>query len=335
MFMCFKNFFKKKNKDKQTSQENMGSNIENYNFDDSAQSEKTEQQLTENDEAKSDSPNTNNANRWKHSNLKSNEIYSDIDKIGRIIAIANQKGGVGKSTTAVNLSAYLGDYGYKTLLIDFDPQSNSTSGLGVDKEHIKKSIYELIILNEEPLEAIIKTSYKNLYIIPSSIQLAGAEVELVSSMRREYKLKQVTDKLKNSFDFIIVDCPPALGLLTINALTAAKEVLIPIQCEYYALEGLGQLINTINLIRENLNESLKITGVLMTMYDGRTKLSEQVIDEVKAYFPEKVYKTIIPRNIRLSEAPSYGKPILGYNSECKGAVAYKCFTEEVIKNGSE
>jgi chromosome partitioning protein len=254
------------------------------------------------------------------------------NKNARVIAIANQKGGVGKSTTAVNLCGYLGQLGYKTLIIDFDPQSNSTSGLGLDKNHIRKSIYELIILNEDPWEAIIETPYKNLFVIPSSIQLAGAEVELVSAMKREYKLKQIIDRIKNSFDFIVIDCPPALGLLTINALTSAGEVLIPIQCEYYALEGLGQLINTINLIKENLNENLKITGVVMTMYDSRTRLSEQVIDEVRAYFPDKVYDTIIPRNVRLSEAPSYGKPIIDYDPECKGAIAYKNLTGEVVKN---
>jgi len=268
--------------------------------------------------------------KWKPENV--NATGFDKNKNARIIAIANQKGGVGKSTTAVNISGYLGKLGYKTLIIDFDPQSNSTSGLGIDKTHISKSIYEVIILNEDPWKAITETPYENLFVIPSSIQLAGAEVELVSAMKREYKLKHVMDNIKNSFDFIVIDCPPALGLLTINALTAAGEVLIPIQCEYYALEGLGQLINTINLIRENLNESLIITGVVMTMYDSRTRLSEQVIDEVKAYFPDKVYDTIIPRNIRLSEAPSYGKPIIDYDPDCKGATAYKNLTGEVVKN---
>lgn len=266
---------------------------------------------------------------------KYDDSDTDRDKkyLGRIIAIANQKGGVGKSTTAVNMSGYLGNSGFKTLIIDFDPQSNSTSGLGINKEEIQSSVYEVIINNQEPRKAILKTNYKNLYIMPSSIQLAGAEVELVSAMKREYKLKHAIDSLKAEFDFIIIDCPPALGLLTINALTGAGEVMIPIQCEYYALEGLGQLINTINLIRENLNENLIITGVVMTMFDQRTRLSEQVIDEVKAYFPDKVYSTIIPRNVRLSEAPSYGKPIIDYDPDCKGALAYKSLTEEVIANG--
>jgi chromosome partitioning protein len=253
--------------------------------------------------------------------------------LGRIIAIANQKGGVGKSTTAVNLSSYLGDNGYKTLIVDFDPQSNSTSGIGLEKDNIRLSIYDVLINNLDPLKAILNTPYKNLYILPSSIQLAGAEVELVSSMKREYKFKHAIDKIKDQFDFTIVDCPPALGLLTVNALTGASEVLIPIQCEYYALEGLGQLMSTITLIKENLNEQLVITGVVMTMYDQRTRLSEQVIKEVRSYFPDKVYKTIIPRNVRLSEAPSYGKPIIYYDPECKGAQAYKSLTKEVIANG--
>lgn len=254
-------------------------------------------------------------------------------RLGRIIAVANQKGGVGKSTTAVNLSSYLGDNGFKTLIVDFDPQSNSTSGIGLEKDSIRLSIYDVIINNLDPLKAILKTPYKNLYILPSSIQLAGAEVELVSSMKREYRFKLAIDKIKNQFDFTIVDCPPALGLLTVNALTGANEVLIPIQCEYYALEGLGQLMNTITLIKENLNEQLVITGVVMTMYDQRTRLSEQVIEEVRSYFPDKVYKTVIPRNVRLSEAPSYGKPIIYYDPECKGAQAYKSLTKEVIANG--
>lgn len=253
--------------------------------------------------------------------------------LGRIIAIANQKGGVGKSTTAVNLSSYLGDNGYRTLIVDFDPQSNSTSGIGLEKDNKRLSIYDVLINNLEPEKAILKTPYKNLYILPSSIQLAGAEVELVASMKREYKFKHAIDKIRSQFDFTIVDCPPALGLLTVNALTGANEVLIPIQCEYYALEGLGQLMNTINLIKENLNEQLVITGVVMTMYDQRTRLSEQVIEEVRSYFPDKVYKTIIPRNVRLSEAPSYGKPIIYYDPECKGAQAYKSLTKEVIANG--
>ena len=254
---------------------------------------------------------------------------------GRVIAIANQKGGVGKSTTAVNLTSYLGQFGYKTLIVDMDPQSNTTSGLGIADITEKSSIYNVLINGENILQIAIKTQYKNLEAIPSSIQLAGAEIELVTSMKREYKLKESLDKYRNDYDYIIIDCPPALGLLTINALSAATEVIIPIQCEYYALEGLGQLLNTINLVKDNLNSELKIAGALMTMYDPRIKLAEQVILEVKKYFPDKVYKTIIPRNVRLSEAPSYGKPIFSYDSECKGAQAYKSFTKEVIENGTK
>ena len=253
--------------------------------------------------------------------------------LGRIIAFTNQKGGVGKSTTAVNVSAYLSSYGYRTLLIDLDPQSNSTSGLGINPADVKESIYDILIHDKEPDEIILDTSYKNLRLLPSSIQLAGAEVELVSSLKREFKLKEAVNKIEKDYDFILIDCPPALGLLTINALTAAKEVIIPIQCEYYALEGLGQLLNTINLVKKNLNDTLKIKGAIMTMYDPRIKLAEQVIEEVKNYFSEKVYKTIIPRNVRLSEAPSYGKPIIEYDPNCKGAEAYSNFTKEVIKNG--
>ncbi len=251
----------------------------------------------------------------------------------RVIALVNQKGGVGKSTTAVNMIAYLSKYGFKTLLLDLDPQSNSTSGLGMNSSKTKGSIYDILIGDIDPHEIIIDTSYENLKLIPSSIQLAGAEVELVTSLKREYRLKEAVDKINEEYDFIIIDCPPALGLLTINALTAAKEVIIPIQCEYYALEGLGQLLNTINLVKKNLNEKLEIKGAIMTMFDPRTKLAEQVIEEVKGYFGKKVYKTIIPRNVRLSEAPSYGKAIMEYDPYCKGAKAYSSFTKEVIKNG--
>ncbi len=266
-------------------------------------------------------------------NKNDKEQLEKREHLKRIIAITNQKGGVGKSTTAVNISAYMGSYGYRTLLIDLDPQSNSTSGLGISPINIKESIYDILIHELEPDEVILNTGYTNLEIIPSSIQLAGAEVELVPSLKREFKLKEAVSKIENNYDFIIIDCPPALGLLTINALTAAREVIIPIQCEYYALEGLGQLLNTINLVKKNLNNDLKITGAIMTMYDPRIKLSGQVIEEVKNYFSEKVYKTIIPRNVRLSEAPSYGKPIIDYDPECKGAEAYKNFTKEVIENG--
>lgn len=265
-------------------------------------------------------------------NKKKDEVVSK-KRLSRIIAFTNQKGGVGKSTTAVNVSAYLSSYGYKTLLIDLDPQSNSTSGLGVNPSDVKRSIYDILIHDSETDEIIMDTSYKNLRLLPSSIQLAGAEVELVSSLKREFRLKEAIIKIEKDYDFILIDCPPALGLLTINALTAAREVIIPIQCEYYALEGLGQLLNTINLVKKNLNDGLKIKGAIMTMYDPRIKLAEQVIAEVKNYFSEKVYKTVIPRNVRLSEAPSYGKPIIDYDPHCKGAEAYNNFTKEVIENG--
>lgn len=264
---------------------------------------------------------------------KSGEEFLGKKHLERIIAITNQKGGVGKSTTAVNVSAYLSLFGYRTLLIDLDPQSNSTSGLGINSTDIKESIYDILIHDREADEVILDTKYENLKIIPSSIQLAGAEVELVSSLKREFRLKEAVNKIEKNYDFILIDCPPALGLLTINALTAAREVIIPIQCEYYALEGLGQLINTIELVKKNLNDTLKIKGAIMTMYDPRIKLSGQVIEEVKNFFSEKVYKTVIPRNVRLSEAPSYGKPIMEYDPECKGAEAYSNFTKEVIENG--
>jgi chromosome partitioning protein len=253
-------------------------------------------------------------------------------KTGRVIAITNQKGGVGKSTTAVNMSAYLSFFGHRTLLIDLDPQSNSSSGMGISAGDAQNSTYDILINNLDPHEAIVKTSYDGLYLLPSSIQLAGAEVEMVSSLRREYLLSEAVKKIEEEYEYIIIDCPPALGLLTINALSAAREVIIPIQCEYYALEGLGQLLNTIELVRKNLNEDLRISGAIMTMYDSRTRLGDQVVDEVKSHFKEKVYNTTIPRNIRLSEAPSYGKPILDYDPGCRGAEAYKEFTKEVINN---
>jgi chromosome partitioning protein len=267
--------------------------------------------------------------------LRERKLNKDLNnkKVKRIIAITNQKGGVGKSTTAVNVSAYLSSYGYKTLLIDLDPQSNSTSGLGMDPKDVKESVYEVLIHDSDPRGIILSTKYKNLNILPSSIQLAGAEVELVTSLKREFRLKEAIEKVKKDYDFILIDCPPALGLLTINALAAAKEVIIPIQCEYYALEGLGQLLSTINLVKKNLNDELMIRGAIMTMYDPRLKLAEQVIEEVKKFFSERVYKTIIPRNVRLSEAPSYGKPIMEYDPDCKGAEAYSNFTKEVIRNG--
>lgn len=252
-------------------------------------------------------------------------------KSSRVISVVNQKGGVGKSTSAINISAYLGHKGYRTLLIDIDPQSNATSGLGIYPEEIKSSTYDVLINYLDPEKVILKTDYKLLDIMPSSGRLAGAEVELVSSFRREYRLKDTVDKFRDNYDFIIIDCSPALGLLTINALTASGEVLVPLQCEYYALEGIARLVKTIDLIRENLNPELKLTGVALTMY-SRNRLCRHAAKEVRDYFPGKVFHSVIPRNVRLAEAPSYGKPILAYNPECKGARAYLDLTGELVSN---
>lgn len=250
--------------------------------------------------------------------------------MGKIIAIANQKGGVGKTTTSVNLSALLAKRGKKVVLIDADPQGNATSGLGVDKD-VEKSLYDVLI-NEEPVAGTLQdTVEKNLKICPSNMNLAGAEVELVSQMSREHRLKEQLEEIKDKFDYIFIDCPPSLGLITLNSFTAADSVLIPVQCEYYALEGLGQLLNTINLVKKHLNKSLEIEGALLTMYDIRTNLSNQVVKEVKKYFDDKVYKTVIPRNVRLSEAPSFGMPITMYDPKSKGARSYEKLAKEFLK----
>ena len=250
--------------------------------------------------------------------------------MAKVIAICNQKGGVGKTTTAINLSVYLALASKKILLIDIDPQGNTTSGLGINKHNIKRSIYDLVIDEIDPKPIIIKTDINNLYLIPSTISLTGAEVELVGIMGREYRLKKALSPILQEYDFIIIDCPPSLGLLTVNALAAANSVLIPIQCEYYALEGLSQLVNTVNLVKENLNSSLDIEGVLLTMADFRTNLTNEVIQEVRNFFKGKVYNTVIPRNIRLTEAPGFGKPIAFYDKNSIGAQKYQDFTDELL-----
>ncbi|HEY8348746.1 MAG TPA: AAA family ATPase [Clostridiales bacterium] len=255
--------------------------------------------------------------------------------MAKVIAIANQKGGVGKTTTAVNLSACLAYKGKKVMVIDVDPQGNTTSGLGIDKQNIARSIYEVIINDESIEEALMPTMVENLFICPSNIQLVGAEVELVSVISRETRLKIALQDVRDNYDFIIIDCPPSLGLLTLNALTAADTILVPIQCEYYALEGLSQLMNTVKLVQRHLNPSLEVEGVVLTMFDARTNLSIQVVEDVKKYFRNKVYRTIIPRNVRLSEAPSFGLPIILYDPKSKGAECYLDLAQEVIDYSEE
>jgi len=254
--------------------------------------------------------------------------------LGKVVTIANQKGGVGKTTTAVNLSTCLAKAGKKVLMIDADPQGNATSGLGIDKE-VEYSVYDVMVNDVAIKETLKDSCVKNLKVCPSNINLAGAEVELVSMMSREHRLKEKLDEIKDEFDYIIIDCPPSLGLITLNSFTAADSVLIPIQCEYYALEGLGQLINTINLVKRHLNKDFEVEGALLTMYDIRTNLSNQVVREVKNYFGEKVYKTVIPRNVKLSEAPSYGMPITVYDAKSKGAKCYDKFAKEFLKNNQQ
>ncbi len=257
--------------------------------------------------------------------------------LGKMIAIANQKGGVGKTTTAVNLAAYLAEqYGQHVLIIDIDPQGNTSSGLGVEKNAaMGSSIYEVII-EELPMHlAFRETNVPRLKIVPSTIDLAGAEIELVPILSRETRLRRAVGPIKSRFDFIIVDCPPSLGLLTINALVASDSVLVPIQCEYYALEGLGQLMNTIKLVQRNLNPELELEGVVLTMFDARTNLSIQVADEVKRYFRDKVFRSIIPRNVRLSEAPSYGEPIIHYDNRSRGAEVYSELAKEVMEHAKD
>ena len=250
--------------------------------------------------------------------------------MGKTIAIANQKGGVGKTTTSVNLSASLATIGKKVLLIDIDPQGNTTSGVGINKADVNYDIYDVLINDVHPKDAMVQTKIPNLVIIPATIQLAGAEIELVPAISREHKLKQSILHVKNDFDYVIIDCPPSLGILTLNSLTASDSILIPIQCEYYALEGLTQLLNTIRLVQKHLNSMLKIEGVLLTMFDARTNLGVQVIEEVRRYFQSKVYNSIIPRNVRLSEAPSHGESIITYDPKSRGAEVYLELAKEVV-----
>ena len=258
------------------------------------------------------------------------EVKRAQDGEGNVIAIINQKGGVGKSTTSINLSAALGEMGQKILLIDLDPQGNSTSGLGIDKAGMEKCIYD-VLLNDEPIEGlIIDTECENLFLVPATINLSGAEVELVNTMSRETRLDDAVKELKKDFDFIFIDCPPSLGLLTINALTAADSLLIPIQCEFYALEGVSKLLDSMKLVKKRLNPELEVFGVLMTMFDSRTTLSKQVVDEVEGYFGDKVFDTFIPRTVKISEAPSFGLPITQYDPSGKGAQSYKDLAVEVM-----
>ncbi|MER2174466.1 MAG: AAA family ATPase [Carnobacterium sp.] len=253
--------------------------------------------------------------------------------MARIISVANQKGGVGKTTTTVNLGACLAYFGKKILLVDIDAQGNATSGLGVRKSDVEKDIYDILVNETLVKDVVLPSSRENLWVVPATIQLAGAEIELTSQMARESRLKQALEKVRDDYDYILIDCPPSLGHLTINAFTASDSILIPVQCEYYALEGLSQLLNTVRLVQKHFNPELKIEGVLLTMLDARTNLGYEVVDEVKKYFRERVYKTIIPRNIRLSEAPSHGLSIIDYDARSRGAEVYLELAKEVLANG--
>ncbi|AKG03340.1 sporulation initiation inhibitor Soj [Salimicrobium jeotgali] len=253
--------------------------------------------------------------------------------MGKIISIANQKGGVGKTTTSVNLSAGLAHLGYNVLLVDIDPQGNATSGVGVEKGETEKCIYNVLIEEVSITSVLKQTSTERLDVIPATIQLAGAEIELVPAISREVRLKNALDEVKENYDYVIIDCPPSLGLLTLNSLTASDTVMIPVQCEYYALEGLSQLLNTIRLVQKHLNKQLLIEGVVLTMFDARTNLASQVMEEVKKYFQDRVYEAVVPRNVRLGEAPSYGEPIITYDPRSRGAEVYLELAKEVVANG--
>jgi chromosome partitioning protein len=255
--------------------------------------------------------------------------------VGKIISIANQKGGVGKTTTSINLSASLAALDKKTLLIDADPQANSTSGCGFDPKSITKSLYECMIDNLDPKEAIVATDTPNLFILPSHLDLVGAEIELINHENREAILKGKLAELKKEYDYIIIDCSPSLGLITVNALTASDSVIIPVQCEYFALEGLGKLLNTVKIVQKRLNPELDIEGLLLTMYDSRLRLSNQVVDEVKQHFDSLVFKTIIHRNSKISEAPSFGKPVIAFDIESKGAANYLSLAKELVENNEK
>lgn len=250
--------------------------------------------------------------------------------MGKVIAVFNQKGGVGKTTTNVNLSASLGKMGKKVLVLDLDPQGNTTSGYGIDKNEVENTIYEIMLDGVDINETILKTEFDNIDIVASATELAGAEIELSDIDEREFILKKAIDKVKDNYDYIFIDCPPSLGMLTINSLTAVDSVLIPIQCEYYALEGVSQLMETIKLVKSRLNPNLDIQGVVLSMFDGRANLSIQVVEEVKKYFKGSVYTSLIPRNVRLAEAPSHGKPAIYYDSRCKGSLAYQELAEEFV-----
>lgn len=254
--------------------------------------------------------------------------------LGRVITITNQKGGVGKTTTAVNLAACLSVAEFSVLLVDIDPQANASSGVGIEKGVEGKSTYEVLLGNEEPVDVIVATAIPYLSVLPSNVNLVGAEIELVDLPEREQLLRKAIEKVRGTYDYVIIDCPPSLGLLTLNALTAADTVLIPVQCEYYALEGLSQLLNTINIIKKGLNPSLALEGVLMTMFDGRLRLSNQIVEEVKKYFGDKVFHTIITRNVRLSEAPSFGKPIILYDAVSSGTRNYMELAKEILTHNN-